>query len=104
MGVKEGGETVSSSRKIHAIDISRSGEGTNDVVVGSEQYAEQVDVHEGVYRPWIVVARRKNGTKTLKSGGTSPRQSSGFSFRDNGNVDKESLVRADVLYGPLREV
>ena len=61
-------------------------------------------MHEGVYGPWIMVARRKNGTKLLKSGGTSPRQSSGFNFRDNGNVEKESLVRADALYGPLREV
>ncbi|KAK9991782.1 hypothetical protein SO802_026767 [Lithocarpus litseifolius] len=47
---------------------------------------------------------RKNRTKHLKSGGTSPRQSSAFSFRDNGNVEKDSLVRADALHRPLREV
>ena len=31
-----------------------------------------MDVRDGVYKPWIVVASRKNGTKPLKSGGTSP--------------------------------
>ena len=92
MGVKEGAETVSSSCQTHASNISRSGKGTSVVLVGSKQNTKQNDMHKGVYRPWIMMACRKNGTKNLKSGGTSPRQSSGFSFRDNGNVEKESLV------------
>ncbi|XP_030941685.1 uncharacterized protein LOC115966624 [Quercus lobata] len=79
---KEGGETISSSHVPCAIDIPRSREGTSDVVASSEQYLEQVDVHDGAYGPWIVVARRKDGTKPLKSGGTSLRQRSGFSFKD----------------------
>ncbi|XP_075669886.1 uncharacterized protein LOC142639621 [Castanea sativa] len=74
------------------------------VVAGSEQYTGQVDVHDSMYGPWIVVACRKNGTKLLKSGGTSPRQNSGFSFKDNGNMGKESLDRAVVLRGPSRDV
>ena len=61
-------------------------------------------MQDGVYEPWIVVGHRKNGTKPLKSGGTSPRQSSGFSFRDNDNVEKGSLDWAVVLHGPTREV
>uniref|UniRef100_A0A7N2LFW7 DUF4283 domain-containing protein n=1 Tax=Quercus lobata TaxID=97700 RepID=A0A7N2LFW7_QUELO len=80
------------------------GEGTSGVLHDSEQSTEQAEVCEGVYGPWIVVARRKNRTKPLRSGGTSPRQSSGFNFKDNGNVEKESLVRADALHGPSREV
>lgn len=60
------GETVSSSRVPHATD-------TSDVVAGLEQYSGQVDVHDGVYGPWIEVACRKNWTKPLKSGRTSPR-------------------------------
>ncbi|XP_050256110.1 uncharacterized protein LOC126701785 [Quercus robur] len=36
MGVKEGGETVSSSRQTHASDMLRSGEGTSAILVGSE--------------------------------------------------------------------
>ena len=29
-------------------------------------------MQDGVYGLWIVVARRKHGTKSQKSGGTSP--------------------------------
>ena len=47
---------------------------------------------------------RKNGTKSVKRGGTSPRQSSGFGFKDYGNVEKESVERAIMLHGPSREV
>ena len=39
-------------------------------------------MREGVYGPWIVVTRRKNGTKMLRSGGTSPRQSYGIGSRN----------------------
>ena len=102
-GLKEVGETSSSSRVTHSTDKLGSGEGTSDVVLGSEQSLEQVDVQDGVYGPWIVVARRKHRTKLLKRGGTSPRQSNGFSFNDNGNVEKGSSDRAIVLDGPTRE-
>ena len=40
MGVKEVAETVSSSCQTHASNISRSGEGTSAVLVGSEQNAK----------------------------------------------------------------
>lgn len=66
MGGQKIGETVLSSFVPHATD-------TSDVVAGSEQYSGQVDVHDGVYGPWIEVARRNHGTKPLKSGRTSPR-------------------------------
>ena len=36
MGVKEGGEIVSSSRQTHASDMLSSGEGTSAILVGSE--------------------------------------------------------------------
>ena len=32
---------------------------------------EQDSTHEGVYGPWVVVTRRKNGTKSQRSGGPS---------------------------------
>ena len=39
----------------------------------------------------------------MKSDGTSPKQSTGFNFRDNGTVEKGSLDRVVVLHGPTRE-
>lgn len=39
---------------------------------GKEHDAVREDVHEGSYEPWVVVARRKNRTKTQKSGGSLP--------------------------------
>ena len=84
--------------------MPRSREGTSNGVVGSEKYSGQAGVHDGVYGPWIMVARKKNGTKSVKSGGISPRQNSGFSFRNYGNVEKESVEQAGVLHGPSREV
>ena len=60
-------------------------------------------MHEGVYGSWVMVTCRKNGTKQVKSGGTSPKQSTGFNFRDNGIVEKGSLDRVVVIHGPTRE-
>lgn len=39
---------------------------------GKEHDAVREDVHEGSYGTWVVVARRKNRTKTQKSGGSLP--------------------------------
>ena len=101
--LKVAGEACSSSRSAHAPDISRSGEGTSGIVREAEQSKDQVDMREGVYRPWIVVACRKNETKPLKSGGTSPRQSSGVGFRNSEYVEKGNLDQAAVLDGLNRE-
>nr|POE54625.1 hypothetical protein CFP56_53196 [Quercus suber] len=103
-GLKEATETCSSSHVAHVTDEPRCEKGTNGALCDSEQSTEQVEVREGVYGPWIVVARRKSGTKLLRSGGTSLKQSSVFSFKDNGYVEKESLVLADAYHGPSREV
>ena len=56
-----------------------------------------------MYGPWVVVARRKNGTNRLRSSGTSPKQSTGFSFRENGCVEKGFLDRAGGFLGPTRD-
>ena len=71
--LKEVGETCSGSRVAHAPNISRSGEGTSGVAYDAEKSTDQVDVCDGVYGPWIMVACRKNATKPLRSGGASSR-------------------------------
>ena len=48
-------------------------------------------MREGVYGPWIVVARRKTGTNLLKSGGTLHRQSNGIGIRNSEFMDKGSM-------------
>ena len=60
-------------------------------------------MREGVYGPWIIVTRRKNGTRSLRSGGTSPRQSYGIGSRKYDYVDRESSARVAVLDGITRE-
>jgi len=101
--LKEVGDACSGSHVAHAPNISRNGEGTSGVVRDAEKSTDQVDVCEGVYGPWIVVARRKNATKPLRSGGTSPRQGSGVSCKNTEYVEKGSLDRAAVLDGLNRE-
>ena len=101
--LKEGGEMCSSSHFAHVPDEARSGEGTSGVLHDSEQSTEQVDVRESMYGPWIVVARRKNSTKPLRSGGTSPCQRSGVSIKNTEYVDEGSSDRAALLDGVTRE-
>ena len=102
-GEKKSGDTAAKSCSAHDSDIARSGVGTSSDVASTEQCAEQDVVHEGVYWPWVVVTRRKNGTKQLKGSGTSPKQSAGVSFRDNGFVEKGGLDRAGGFHGPIRD-
>ena len=85
--LKEAGETCFSSRSTHVPNEARRGEGTSGVMCDSEQSTEKVDVREEVYGPWIVVERRKNSTKPLRSGGTLPRQGSGMNTRTTEYVE-----------------
>ena len=103
-GSKEASETCFSSRVDHVPDEVRSGEGTNGVLLDSEQSTEQADMREGVYGPWIVVARRKTGTNLLRSGGTLHRQSNGIGIRNSEFMDKGSMDRATVLDGVRRKL
>ena len=57
-----------------------------------------------MYGPWIVVARRKNGTNSLRSGGTLHRQSNGIGIRNFEFMDKRSMDRAIVLDGVRRKL
>ena len=102
-GEKKGGDMAAKSCSSHAPDTSSSGVGTSSGVVNTEQCAEQDEVREGVYGSWVVVTRRKNGTKQLRSSGTLPKQSTGFSFRDNGFVEKGVLDQAGGVHGPIRD-
>ena len=102
-GEKKSSDTAAKSCSSHASDTARSGVGTSSEMASSEQCAERDVVHEGVYGPWVVVTRRKNGTKQLKSSGTSPKQSAGFRFRENGFVEKGGLDRAGGGNGPLKD-
>ena len=102
-GEKKSGDTAAKSCSSHASETARSGVGTSSEMASTEQCVEQDVVHEGVYGPWVMVTRRKNGTKQLKSSGTSPKQSAGFRFRDNGFVEKGGLDRAGGGHGPIRD-
>ncbi|XP_050259306.1 uncharacterized protein LOC126704364 [Quercus robur] len=102
-GLKEAGETCFSSRFVHGPDEARRGEGTSGVMRDSEQSTEQEDVREGVYGPWIVVERRKNSTKPLRSGGIVPRQGNGLNTRTSDYVEKGAADRAAGIDGSNRE-
>ena len=100
-GLKEATETCSTSRDAHVPDECE--EGTDDVLRDSEQGTEQTDVREGVYGPWIVVARRKNGMNPLRNGGTSIRQSKDIYNRNAEFVGEGNVDRAAVLGGLNKE-
>lgn len=97
--MKEAGETCFSSRSTHVLDEARCEEGTSGVMHDSEQSTEQADV----YGPWIVVKRRKNGTKPLRSVRTSPWQNYGMNIRTKDYVEKGSVDRAAMMDGLYRE-
>ena len=50
---------------------------------GKEHDAVRENVHEGSYGPWMVMACKKNGTKTQRSGEFLPDQGSAFELRNN---------------------
>lgn len=104
VGSKEASETCFSSHVDHVPDEIRSGEGTSGVLLDSEQSTEQTDMREGVYRPWIVIACRKTGTNSLRSGGTLHCQSNGIGIRNSKFMDKGSMDRATVLDGVRRKL
>lgn len=87
-------------------DKQRAEMGTTNV----RHDTEQDSTHEGVYGPWVVVTRRKNGTKSQKSGGPSAENRNVFAFKSNGNVEatkrtwiNECEDKAGLPSGPPRE-
>ena len=102
----ESGLRGASLHDICDIDKPRTEVGTTNLLHDSEQES----VHEGVYGPWVVVAWRKNGTKTHRSGGPSVENRNVFAFKSNGNVEvtkrmwnRECEDKTDMPSGPSRE-
>lgn len=81
------------------LDSLKGMEGTN----GAVHESKQGTVHEDLYGPWVVVTRRKQGTKNQRSGGTSLGLIKDFVFRGNENVETRSLDRVEVANGPTSE-
>nr|POE95451.1 uncharacterized protein CFP56_01494 [Quercus suber] len=100
VGVEEG----EGSRK-HCEDNSpKAAVGPNS----QENGDAQEDGHASTYGPWVVVARRKNGTKWQRSGGSPPIQRNERMGSFNGNIVREAAVRlerdrAGLAYGPAKE-
>nr|POE88793.1 uncharacterized protein CFP56_25239 [Quercus suber] len=81
-----------------------------NVEVGPEVVQKDVskDVQDGTYGSWLVVARKKNGTRTYKSGGALVGQPKAQDFKSNvkhGMDARENNVlgRAENLIGQSRE-
>uniref|UniRef100_A0A7N2MLB3 DUF4283 domain-containing protein n=1 Tax=Quercus lobata TaxID=97700 RepID=A0A7N2MLB3_QUELO len=70
-------------------------------IIRQEPSVLEMGVKEG--GDTVVVAHRKNRTKQMKSDGISPKQSTGFNFKDNDFMERGSLDRAIVLHQPTRE-
>lgn len=51
----------------------------------SNRERKKYNINKGLYGPWVVVARRKNGTKLQRSGGSFFDQGNGFASKSNGN-------------------
>lgn len=64
------GEGALGSCSMHATDMARNMEGPTGSVL-DPVYEEDA---KGTYGPWVVVTRRKNGTRSHRSGGTYTKQ------------------------------
>lgn len=65
MAVEDKGEQP---REEHGLDNAKLGERSTKGV----QEDVQEGTHDTKYGPWVVVGKKKNGTKTQRSGGTLP--------------------------------
>nr|POE58010.1 hypothetical protein CFP56_72276 [Quercus suber] len=91
---KEAREGEASACKDRVPDTAELGVGTSKDVHESEHE----DMQEGTYGPWIMVARRKNGTKNQRSGGP-------LSALDNGVVIEISeVVLVEIRVNPTRKM
>nr|XP_023902463.1 uncharacterized protein LOC112014276 [Quercus suber]POF27029.1 uncharacterized protein CFP56_40394 [Quercus suber] len=74
------GDRGASSHVVHAVDDAEAKLGPH----GKEHDAVHKDVHEELYGPWVVVARRKKETKIQRNGGTLPDHGLDYEQRSNG--------------------
>ena len=68
--VRTEGSVPSPPCEMHASDKVQKGQGSNESVSGSANE----EVTDGTYGPWVVVTRRRNGTKNLTNGGAAMQQ------------------------------
>ena len=74
------GDRGASTHVVHAtsnVEVNMGPHGKDDVV--------QEDVHERLYGPWVVVARKKKETKFQKRAGSLPDHGLAFKQRSNGH-------------------
>ena len=70
---ERGRDVDSCNERVADIDIDKSVQGPTENVLANEQK----DSTDGRYGPWVVVTRKKNGTKSQRSGGVAIIQGSG---------------------------
>ena len=70
--VAEGGQDVDSCNE-RVANIDKFARGPIESMLANEQK----DSTDGRYGPWVVVTRKKNGTKSQRSGGVTMVQGSG---------------------------
>nr|POE75201.1 hypothetical protein CFP56_75372 [Quercus suber] len=106
----ESGLGEDSSHDMCDVDKQRTEVGTTNLLHDTKQESAQGSAHEGVYGPWVVVAKRKNGIKSHRSGGPSVENRNGFGFKSNDNVEatqriwyREHEDRIDKPSGPPHE-
>ena len=61
------------------------------------------DVQDTSYGPWVVVARKKNGTRAHSTGGAPVGQQIAQELKGNGKYEVDARGRADSDFGQLRE-
>nr|POE93986.1 hypothetical protein CFP56_35784 [Quercus suber] len=81
-----------SSHDMCDVDKQRTDVGTTNLLHDTKQESAQGSAHEGVYGPWVVVAKRKNGIKSHRSGGPSVENRNGFGFKSNDNVEATQRI------------
>lgn len=98
------GEGASGSCNMHVVDMAGNVEGP----AGNEADSMHEEATEGTYRPWVVVERRKNGTRIHRSGQTPFMQGNAPSRQTQGKLFPQKEINVgsgmgDTNNGPLRE-
>nr|POE69896.1 hypothetical protein CFP56_38103 [Quercus suber] len=113
-GTVTSNEKRDSSRDMNVANSPRLAGGptkdVQDMHVAFQDVGGQVQeaAHEDLYGPWVLVERKKNGTRFQRSGGSQGEQKNAFAVRNNGISEIRSMERLDrdrvgVVNGPERD-
>ena len=94
------GSVPSSSCEMHATETVKIRQGSKESVTGSANE----EASASTYGPWIVVSRKRNGTRNQVNGGTSMVQMQGQPRRGTENTNSMGHAQPSLSNGPGKDI